>query len=88
MISQMKSYVLVIAFDESRFCVLQMLLLVIPVAIVDEITPYIAPCHADCQFTLDDRKVFLDIFRQNGNLKCSEMSLSDFEGASGGSHRH
>ena len=76
------------AFDESRFCVLQILLLVIPVTIVDEITPYITPCHADCQFTLDDRKVFLDIFRQNGNLKCSKISLSDFECASGGSHHH
>ena len=31
---------LVIAFDESRFCLLQILLLVISVATLDEITPY------------------------------------------------
>ena len=31
---------LVIAFDESRFCLLQIVLLVISVATLDEITPY------------------------------------------------
>ena len=69
MISQMKICVLIIAFDESQFCVLQILLLVKSVITLDALPP----CDTVFQFTLDDH-----IFHQNDSFRCTKILFRDF----------